>query len=352
MASDAKELEKILAYLASGQNSKKALTLGEASEGASACYKNARGLLFDARLLAQNGRTPRALSLTILALEELAKIPDMDHVFLMSSTGEDKERWAQFWKRFCQHKPKQERIAAYGNVIKERGFKGIGLENGSPFMNYLNQGAHVHFDTIKQRNFYVDFVDGRFPGPVETPESVRALDTLFAFAEERADSFGSWHVTPKRSSDFFMARMRLLSKAGTEAETFEAMRRVHSINDWTASHSDEESDADVMRLLCYRSSSLIPDYASFSPECEALLSLMEEAKRVEVLKRVIRELEHRLATETLRQSCFRAFLMMKLLMSYASRHLPDEVCSALFGVSPTAAAREHFGGTSGNSSDT
>ena len=91
------DIEKLLARLSEGQNSKPILSLDETAEGLTACYLNGLSLLDDARLLATHGRIPRALSLTILALEELAKVPDMDEQYVNPETRTDDESWSGFW---------------------------------------------------------------------------------------------------------------------------------------------------------------------------------------------------------------------------------------------------------------
>jgi hypothetical protein len=54
-----------------------------------------------------------------LALEELAKVPDLYDHYLNPTTRNDGNAWADFWKRRSCHKPKQERIAVYGNFLRE-----------------------------------------------------------------------------------------------------------------------------------------------------------------------------------------------------------------------------------------
>jgi hypothetical protein len=63
--------EKAIARRISGHNPRRPLSHRETAQGLTACYVNALVLLDDARLLAANDRQPRALSLTILALEDL-----------------------------------------------------------------------------------------------------------------------------------------------------------------------------------------------------------------------------------------------------------------------------------------
>ena len=335
------DIDKLLARLGGGQNPKKLLSVDETAEGLTDCYVNGLTLLDDARLLAANDREPRALSLTILALEELAKVPDLDELYLDPRTRTDADAWTDFWKRFSQHKPKQKRIAAYGNILRDSAsLEEAIFENSTPYANYLSEHAYGHLDNVKQRNFYVDFSGTRFRRPENKKDVSRALDLLFAFAEERADSFGSWHITAQRSVDFLTARLKAFSSY--TGELSDLLKHIHSFNDWASSHSPIETQADLMRLLCYHSSAMVPDYASFLPACESFLSKKIEQERIELLGHAVTSLKLRMAIEALPGSRQRASLMFRLLFSYSTRHLSDEDSKELFGVSPSENARQHF----------
>ena len=117
---------------------------------------------------------------------------------------------------------------------------------------------------------------------------------------------------------------------------------MRSLNDWSASHLPAEADADLLRLVCYRSSALVPDYATFLPACEGFLSKKSIPERVALLGRGVATLKRRMAVEALPKSRHRAFLMFKLLFSYSTRHLSDSECKELFGASPGEDARRHF----------
>jgi hypothetical protein len=68
-------LEAVLIRLGSNANPKRPLDLTEVADGLTSCFHNAVALLADAELLAAHQRPHRALALTILALEELGKVP-------------------------------------------------------------------------------------------------------------------------------------------------------------------------------------------------------------------------------------------------------------------------------------
>lgn len=335
------DTEKLLARLSGGQNPKRPLSIDETAEGLTSCYLNGLSLLEDARLLAANGRTPRALSLTILALEELAKIPDLDELYIDPSSRNDGSAWLDFWKRFSLHKPKQKRISAYGNILRESAnLEETDLENPTPYGNYLSDNSYGHLDNVKQRNFYVDFIGNRFRCPEGNKDISTALDSLFAFAEERADSFGSWHISNQRSVDFLTARLKVFSANAIELP--EILKRVRSLNDWSDSQLPIEADADLLRLTSYCSSAFVPDFASFLPACESFFSKKAVSERSAILGRGVASLKRRMGVEALPKSRHRAILMFKLLISYATRHLADTECEALFGVAPGNDARRYF----------
>lgn len=235
------DTEKILARLSGGQNPRRPLSIDETAEGLTACYLNGLALLEDACLLAVNNRKPRALSLTILALEELAKIPDLDELYLDTSSRKDGNAWADFWKRFSLHKPKQKRISAYGNILRESAnIEEIVFENPTPYINYLSENSYGHLDNVKQRSFYVDFIGNQFRRPAANNDISTVLDSLFSFAEERADSFGSWHISAQRSMDFLTARIKILSADAIEQPAL--IKNIYSLNDWSGSHLPVETN--------------------------------------------------------------------------------------------------------------
>lgn len=335
------DIESLLARLSSGQNLKRPLSIDETAEGLTACYRNGLALLEDARLLAANSREPRALSLTILALEELAKIPDLDEMYIDPRSRDDGSAWTDFWKRFNLHKPKQKRIAAYGNIMRESAnLEDTAVDNPTPYISYLSENAYGHLDNVKQRNFYVDFISGQFRCPEANKDIATALDFLFSFAEERADSFGSWHISTQRSMDFLAARLKVFSANAIDLP--ETIKKISSLNDWSASHLPDEADADLLRLTCYFSSALVPDYASFLPACESFLSKKSIPERVSLVGRGVATHKRRMALEALPKSGHRALLMLKLLLGYATRHFSDSECKELFGASPGEGARRHF----------
>jgi hypothetical protein len=236
----------------------------------------------------------------------------------------------RFLETLEPHKPKQVRIAAYGNFLREATrLEETLFYNPTPYGSYLSESTYCHLDTVKQRNFYVDFVDSRFRRPEASEETSAVLDFLFSFAEERADSFGSWHVTAQRSLDFLSVSVAVPSAAGKLLDI--------GFNDWASTDEPIEVAADLIRLLCYHGSAQIPNYHDFHSACESFLSKKSAPERVTLLQRAVSSLKHRMKIEALRRSGIRAFLMFKLLFGYAAANFsdrereeifPDDVCES------------------------
>jgi hypothetical protein len=168
---------------------------------------------------------------------------------------------------------------------------------------------------VKQRNFYVDFIDGQFQRPQISRQNSIALDFLFSFCEERADSFGSWHISEQRSVDFLaVARDDFIS-----------------FNDWASSHTPAEADADFLKLLCYHSSARVPEYATFNSECESFMSKKTAAEKVTLFRRAVTTVNHRMKVfQILPTSARRAESMRKLLLGYAGDHFSDAERKEIF----------------------
>lgn len=323
--------EQVLARIASGGNPKRILKSDEVAEGLTACFINAQNLLEDAFLLASNNRFPRALSLTILALEEIAKIPDLDKQYIDSESQDNTSSWKEFWNRFVRHKPKQKTISAYGNTLKKQyGKSAMGIDNPTPYANYLSENSYEHLDNIKQKQFYVDFSGASFHIPRETKEIKQALDKLFSFADERHHSFSSWHATEQRSLDFIIARGSLL--AGQTGEIEAKLRRVFSINEWATTSTTNEKQADLIRLLSYYSSSSIPDYTAFTPTFKEISKKWKKEEIVEIFKNVLGPINKKMDQDKLPTTQIRSSLMFKLLFSYGSRNFTNQENQDVFGI--------------------
>jgi AbiV family abortive infection protein len=278
--------------------------------------------------LAKEGRLSRALSITVLAMEELAKISELHRVAIECQLGPDGVDWQAFWKEFSYHKPKQKRATAYGNVIKGAVGEHDGVENPLPYKSYFSEKTFGHLDKAKQKNFYVDFADGQFIAPTNDKQTREILAELFSFVSERIDTFGSWHSSTARNLAFVectTVQARSFMESAALADS-----GLTTLNGWASTFTTEELQADVLRLACYRSSGGVPDYYHFAPQMESVRGLTAD-NREDVLKPLVRELEVRMqAGEVLPQFAHRAFCMFKLLFQYGQSQLSETEFKNIF----------------------
>lgn len=120
---------------------------------------NARALRDEAILLKQNGHHARALSLIILGLEELWKIPMFCDMILLRA--DDVEAWRKPWKELQSHKVKLGVWPAYGRLLRVFG-KNYEFE--------FQPGIEPLADKFKQLGFYVSFFKGQFLYPENIAE--------------------------------------------------------------------------------------------------------------------------------------------------------------------------------------
>lgn len=207
--------------------------------------KNGDTLLEEALLLASLGKLPRAAALTILALEELAKVPLLANTFVHHQRGIAPAAWDEYWKTGGAHRKKQEAILSYGRIVR-------GLFDGDPkfskrlYKHYPPDELFARLDAFKQSNLYVDVREDGVHAPQSDPKLHSSLDYLMAFGQERADSFCSWHVSDRRGVDFLDL----------------ALGQRHAQN-WTSSYTVAEIAADIIYQASSLSASDVPDYSTF-----------------------------------------------------------------------------------------
>jgi AbiV family abortive infection protein len=291
MMRELKEIEAVLASLASRPRFLDPLFDPQIAEGAHKCFRNADALLGDARTLASE-RPARALSLTILALEELGKIP----VLFDLSTRDSVERWKNFWnKEFSRHSFKQAEIGGYGGWLAASGKGPYQLQITAPILGAL--------DRLKQWGFYVDCHEGRFQSPCEFGAEHRiVLDYLFSATEERADSFAQFHAT-REQSEWFLAQCR--KGTGGWPPRFE---------------SQEELRGVVLSLASRFSQANPPAYPSFYDACDQLGVPPGGSSMGKTLASLQTTLEARSKCPGLPRSATRAFTMYKLVLGYLTRN--------------------------------
>jgi len=292
-----------------GVESRKDLDLNTAAKGLTACYRNANSLLEDARILATHGRYARANTLTVIALEELGKIPDLFDV--ATNPQNHKHNWREFWKRFISHKPKQAKIINYG--------KGTSILPQIPYSDFLPTNLEEKLNVFKQRTLYVDFVDNVFRLPEHDSASLeKILDFLFAIAEERADSFASMHATVRLSEHFLLlmkqVNVRFQQDPDPSSLVEYALETEASIPP-LETHDGQELAAQIQSSLIGCSSGSL-DKARLYEELRIRFGSMPSELLLEAVESLLWLFDERVKARNLPTSACRASIMREFLRGY------------------------------------
>lgn len=234
----------------------------EVADASVAYLKNGVDLLSDARFLLSNDRSARGSALVVLALEELAKIKIIIETFLKYEHGVDRDAWKKHWKTGGSHKTKQEEILSYGKIIRAS-YEGDPMHSRYLYRYYAPDDALEKLDWFKQASFYVDIRDDGIHAPGSTGDSIKATDYLLAFAQERADSYMSWHISQQRAID------QLQVALGKRA-----------VSAWTRSYRAGEVQADLLYQASALSASHVPNYMTFYDFVKSYLQKKVAERRV------------------------------------------------------------------------
>ncbi|MFC1871301.1 AbiV family abortive infection protein [Chloroflexota bacterium] len=200
------------------------------ANGMHLCYKNAKSLRDEALLLKENGYKARALSLTILGLEEMGKIPLILNMILLLE--KDDEAWHKPWKKLLSHKTKIGVMTAYG--------RGMLRMTGHGFKVELPPNIEPLLDKFKQLGFYVSFFYDQFIYPQDfVKDNHKWLEYLLNTLDERIDRMAGLHSSLEASIRFTDKAVDLLTtvkKARTESE----MKKM--INNWILQHTNKKND--------------------------------------------------------------------------------------------------------------
>ena len=166
------------------------LSVDEIGCGMHKCFINACELIQDAELLLEP-RPGRALSLAVLAIEEIAK------TVLLANAAARAAKTPLSWKDLEEdldlrsHKHKQAVFAAYGEALLNKI-----QEEGTWYEQKVPGGLSPLLDYMKQLGFYVDVANGKFisPGEFGSDNKVWA-EWLISVAKERLTSFNKLHRT-------------------------------------------------------------------------------------------------------------------------------------------------------------
>lgn len=153
--------------------------------GFRACWSNAQDLVVASQKLIDSGLHAPALSLAVLALEELAKLSAIDGLLF---ARHDDHKAATFTKSGRSHSAKLTVLELFplllGNLSrtdprygKEQKYNlalAISLrqlkENGNAVMARLQEAGFLGLDSWKQQGFYVSALDRRFIAPCDAIE--------------------------------------------------------------------------------------------------------------------------------------------------------------------------------------
>jgi AbiV family abortive infection protein len=149
----------------------------EVAEAITAYFSNGSRILEDALFLASNSRISRASALTVLGLEEIAKIPLLVNTFLRYEHGIDKNAWKEYWRSGGKHKKKQELILSYGQKIRGQ-IDGDPMHGRRLYSYYAQESVLENLDWFKQSNLYVDIRQDGIYAPGSEEGVVEALDYL------------------------------------------------------------------------------------------------------------------------------------------------------------------------------
>lgn len=151
---------------------REALQLEDIANLINSCRDNAETLINDAKLLLENGRYARALSLSILSLEELSKIP----MLMTTATFEknETESWKKFRNRFYSHNSKVS-MSSWMLILANKDAKVDDI-----FEEHSHQRLISYF---KEIGFYAGFIGNEIWSPKKIPKELAVRGV--SIAEQR-----------------------------------------------------------------------------------------------------------------------------------------------------------------------
>jgi len=197
-------------------------SVDELGRGMHLCFRNACCLIDDAEALLE--RSPaRAITLSVLALEETAKI------FLLCNAaalaGIRPVPWKKIKKksRLFSHQHKQMVFATYGRAIIGK----LRESSGNQLYNVTVPSDLVPLlDRFKQLGLYVDCFQGQFDCPQRFGEAnIEWADWLIGVAQERLRSIEDMHGS-EQSSIRVARKSAKLAKMFLKAKTIEDKERI------------------------------------------------------------------------------------------------------------------------------
>ncbi|MCB9514782.1 MAG: AbiV family abortive infection protein [Candidatus Latescibacteria bacterium] len=168
----------------------------EIGRGMHKAFCNAESLLEDAEYFLKH-KPGRAISLAVLAAEEIAKVFLLAEVVLMAAAHPVPWDEAERSMKLRAHKAKLEVFAQYGDRILNRFF----AEEGTTYYKEsLPVGIAPLLDYFKQLGLYVNPAEDRFISPEEFGrDNPELAETLVTAARERLESIRKMHSSEKQS---------------------------------------------------------------------------------------------------------------------------------------------------------
>lgn len=174
------------------------INVSEADVFAKACLENSEQLVLDAKLLLKHKRYARAYSISILALEELAKFSLIFNI-RFSKKWDDK-KWKEFWKNIHDHK------------IKQRKWHRVGfLKANSVNPIRLSKTDIYSMDGLKQFGLYVGYFDDQLLLPEKVfKRSKKRIEKIIKFTEHEIKDALSQEIPTEDEANSFLNLMKNL----------------------------------------------------------------------------------------------------------------------------------------------
>jgi len=147
------------------------LTIEQLKEGRLKALQNAESLIREASILLDNDYRARALFLSQVSGEELAKYVILTSALVEVALNPDSFNWRKFWRRYLSHKEKCRTILALEDLM---------LTEIDDFPAYLRNLPEIVSDleTGRQAALYSDYIDNHFFAPTDLFSAKMAEDAI------------------------------------------------------------------------------------------------------------------------------------------------------------------------------
>lgn len=218
----------------------------------------------------------------------------LDLQFTNMTKTEITKPWQELWKSFTKHGEKQKAIESYGKASRNATDSDpLFGNNFLPYSNYLPEDLASNLDALKQKCFYVDYVNTNFTEPHKLAD-IKIIDYLYSVALERLYSFGAWHCMFDRSLNLLKCKTDLINEFFDTDKHIEFIEKFLTIDFTPPSSEENMALQDFLYWLSHRSSSEIPDYSSFLEEGKKALSKLDKSGVHHVLSNLVEQIKEKL----------------------------------------------------------